>query len=411
LQISNQILRLQFIQPKGGNRMDRKKSFLITNFAYGTGPYLRTTELAIAFNDELERYGFPRFGIIVPHVYGEKQRRIMLEEFSGFLEKHPDELFLDERLGAFLKKIFYGENTYEEALMKWAEVVEDVSVEIQEYLKGDVKARKFSGDEKIIAGKNILVELNRSPRISYGLPSSYFTSFAYTEQILRNAAGIGGDIAIGREILLRGAEVARKIENEQTKHCIAFPATFSARKDCQPWRKKEILVPPIAPSPSPNYEKIKEGIYVTATGIPGLERLYSEVKNLGLGIYSNDVKAVPGSIFALPWIIPNKNIIFQFARTGWGSIWTSILSGTPLVAPDFDAYDDPEIYFNNHLIEELGVGIVYRGQPLSEIYEQAGEVKIKSRVYTQQILEKWGTLDGTAFSGKIFARHFIGTIR
>ncbi len=80
---------------------------LVTNFAYGTGPYLRTTELALAFNDELEARGHERLRIIVPWVYGEKQRSVMLEEFGTHLRQRRDEIVLDPGLGAELKRIFF----------------------------------------------------------------------------------------------------------------------------------------------------------------------------------------------------------------------------------------------------------------------------------------------------------------
>ena len=84
------------------------KNYAVLNFAYGTGPYLRTTDLAIAFNAELERRGQPRLGIIVPWVYGDKQKKVMLEEFAGHEQKYPGEILLDAGLGAILKSIFYG---------------------------------------------------------------------------------------------------------------------------------------------------------------------------------------------------------------------------------------------------------------------------------------------------------------
>src|SRR3989338_5042661 len=92
-----------------------QRKFIATNFAYGTGPYLRTNNLALLFNDELEKRGKEKMQIIVPLVYGEKQKRIMEEEFGK-----PKEIVFDEKLGKILGSIFYGNNTYSESLEKWA---------------------------------------------------------------------------------------------------------------------------------------------------------------------------------------------------------------------------------------------------------------------------------------------------
>jgi len=383
-----------------------KEKFLVTNFAYGTGPYLRTTDLAVAFNNELEKTGVGRLKIIIPWVYGEKQKKVMREEFSGHLKKYSNEIFLDVQLGSFLKSIFYGDNHYKEALNQWVNSFETVSLKVHNYLSGTLKLENFSGKKKEITGKNIVVELNRSPRVSYQIAPSYLTSFGYIEEILKKAVAVS-QIDVEKKLLKRGAEIAKKVEKDQQLHCIAYPGTFSFDKNYQSRYETEILVPPIAPPPSSNNEKIEKGIFVTITGIPGLERLYREARELNLKVYSNDVKAVPSSIHALPWIIPNKNIVFQFARSGWSSVWISMISGTPIVVPDFDFKDDPEIYFNNQAIEKMGIGVIYRGQPLKEILQQAKEVKRNSRVWRDQILKRWGTLNGNQYCAKLFADHFL----
>ena len=56
--------------------------YILANFAYGTGPYLRTTELAMAVSTQLQARGLGRLGVIVPWVYAERQRAIMAEEFG-----------------------------------------------------------------------------------------------------------------------------------------------------------------------------------------------------------------------------------------------------------------------------------------------------------------------------------------
>lgn len=365
------------------------KKFIVTNFAYGTGPYLRTTELALAFNDELERRGKERLGIIVPLVYGEKQKRVMAEEFNN------DEIIPDEKLGAILKSIFYGDNTYENALKKWSENVRVVSKAAHEHLK------KTYGD-------SIVVELNRSPRIRYDIAPAYFTTFGYIAEIMENLRNISSkEVAVDRALLAKGIETANLVESAAKIHAVAYPATFSWKDDYKPRYKTEILTPPIIRPYPINSENIKPGIFVTITGIPGLERLYSEARTLGLKLYSNDTKTVIGSVYALPHVIPNPNIVFQFARSGWGSVWLSMMSGTPLVIPEFDPKDDPEIYFNNLAVEKLGIGIIYRGQPLDEILAEAPRLKANSKKLCDKILARWDTIYGTKYCAKLFVDDFV----
>lgn len=411
------------------------KHYIVTNFAYGTGPYLRTTDLAIAFNDELEKAGRERMGIIVPWVYGEKQKRVMLEEFADHEKTHPGEILLDKKLGGLLHSVFYADSTYEEALSVWTRTYREVSAHAYMHLSFEIEVETLSSKKHKIDGTHIAVELNRSPRIRYNVAPAYFSSFAYVGDILERAQAIK-EIAVDRALLKKGVEAANWIERNQKMHCMAWPATFSymqtsffsghaerseasrsfvplhGTQDDRGGKERyndEILVPPIAPPPMINDEKIDEGIFVTITGIPGLERLYADAKRLGIKLYSNDIEAVPGSVQASPHVIPNKNILLQFARSGWSSVWISMISGTPLVVPEFDSKDDPEIYFNNRAVEELGLGVIYRGQPLEDIMKEVPRIKESCKKMTEKIVTRWGTLDGNRYCAEMFVKDFLIT--
>ncbi|MEK7117202.1 MAG: hypothetical protein AAB861_00315 [Patescibacteria group bacterium] len=383
--------------------------YIVTNFVYGTGPYLRTTELALAINNEMEKRGKPRFGIIVPWVYGEKQKRIMLEEFGDLNMKFPGEIWLCSELGKILNTIFYGNNTYEQALKLWVSNFEKLNSEAKTLLSGKIELESMDGEKKIIEGSDILIELSRAGRIKYGIKTSYGVTFGNTSEILKNTLTVPEmEIAVDRNLVREAIAIAENTESQYKFTCVAYPGTFSFLKNRTPVGL-EISIPPTIYPPQPNSDPIQEGIFITITGIPGLERLYNEAKDLGLKLYSNDPSAVPGSERLLPNIIPNPKIKLQFARSGWGSVWLSQLSGTPFVCPEFDPLDDPEIYFNNICIEKLGLGIVYRGQPLSDILKEAEILKPNIRKINQEILDKFGTYDGNEYSSKIIVDDLLSS--
>ncbi len=365
--------------------------YLVTNFAYGTGPFLRTTELALAVNREREAHGLERYGIIVPLVYGEKQKRVMNEEFGAEMSAHPGEIVLDETLGKLLSTVFYGDNTYEESLRKWLETFESVSGQAERHLRATY-------------GDSIAFELARAPRIRYGVAPVYAATFGHISEVLEHVLEESEqDIALDRELARKAIPVMKSLEAQSVFLGLAEPGTFSYLKDRGQRYPSETAIPPTITPPKPNTDAIAEGIYVTITGIPGLERLYSEAARLGLKLYSNDTKSVPGSERLLPHVVPNPAIRFQFARSGWGSVWLSILSGTPIVCPEFDPKDDPEIFFNNRCIEKMGLGIIYRGQPLEEIIKEAERLKPGIAAYAAKLKERFGTWDGNAFAAsKIF---------
>lgn len=383
--------------------------YIVTNFVYGTGPYLRTTELALAINNEMEKRGKPRFGIIVPWVYGEKQKRIMLEEFGELNKKFPGEIWLCAELGKVLNTIFYGNNTYEQALKLWVSNFEKLNAEASELLSSKIEVESMDGQKQIISGSDIEFELSRAGRIKYGIKTSYGVTFGNASEILKNTLNVSEkEIAVDRNLVKEAIKIAEEVESQYKFTCIAYPGTFSFLENRTP-AGREIPIPPTIYPPKPNSDPIQEGIFITITGIPGLERLYNEAKDLGLKLYSNDTSAVPGSERLLPNVIPNPKIKLQFARSGWGSVWLSQLSGTPFVCPEFDPLDDPEIYFNNKCIEKLGLGIIYRGQPLSDILIEAEKLRPRIQKINQELLDKFGTYDGNEYGAKIIVDDFLSS--
>jgi hypothetical protein len=382
--------------------------YIVTNFAYGTGPYLRTTDLALAFNRELEKAGMERLRIIVPWVYGERQKRVLFEEFYEQEETYPGEILLDPYLGKLLRSVFYGEHqSYEKSLAHWVQNWEKVSRDAHEHLGKKFEASTITGQKYTVDGRDIRVELARAPRLFYNRAPSYSTTFAHISRVLDKVSTVSREnIAVDRVLAKKGSQVAEHIEKKQRMHAVAYPGTFS-EKPYEKTYKDEILVPPVAPLPKDSGEKLGRGIYVTTTGIPGLEALYRDAKRLGIRLYSNDTKTVPGSVFATPYVISSENIFLQFARSGWSSVWISMITETPILMPAFDRDDDPEIYFNNRTVEALGLGVEYRGEPLEEILERVPRLKHNCHALTARVKKRWGTLDGHTYAAKLFVKDFL----
>jgi hypothetical protein len=386
------------------------RQYIVTNFAYGTGPYLHATELAVAFNDELERLGKERARIIVPLVYGERQRAVMQEEFADFLRERPDEILLDETLGAMLREIFYdGSADYAVSLARWVERVRDVSSHAREHLCGTFTVETFGGERHEVDGRQIIVELSRSPRLRLDIAPAYSTTFGFLSDIFTHTLGEPADaIAIPEDALRRGTEAARWIEDGQRMHAVGFPGTFTSDLSTELERENAFLTPPLTSQrPKPHPPLHGRGILVTVTGISGLERLYEGARELGLTLYSTTEGVPEGSVRVPPDVIIDQNIAFQFARAGWGSIWLSLNTGVPIVVPAFDTADDPEIYFNNRMVEQLGMGIVYRGEPLGDIMERLPAVCSRQQKLRDDILSRWGTLDGHNVSAEKFVDDFL----
>jgi len=344
--------------------------YILLNIAYGTGPYLRTTELAFALDDHLH--------VIVPLLYGDKQRQIMREVFGEAMER----IVLDEEYGALLQTLHYRNERYADFLQRWVDTVDETGARIGQYL-GDTY------------GDAIALQLARAPFSSISSAPAYYTSFAFLSDIWSEAIG-REEIAIEDALLTTAAEKMRTMEVRYEQHFITEPGTFSYA----PKEHNQMLIPPTLHPPSVYDGEVEPGIYVTVTGVPGLHRLFSDVQKWGMKIYTNTPEAIPGSTKALPSVIGHPNIKAHFSRSSWSSIWTSLFTGTPFIAAPYDQYDDPEIFFNNECITKLNLGIVYAGQPLDDLLEEAHVHTRQLEETKQSLKERFGTLDGITYTAE-----------
>lgn len=388
--------------------MTRKK-YIILNFTHGNGPFLRTLELALAINKLLERRGAGRLGIVIPWVYGSRQKTILQENFNKDIRKYPGEILLDKYLGECLESIFYGgEKTYEESLKHLFENHKKIEDRVDHYFSNGLLAEDFYGNKIQVDKNDIVMEVNRCPIVNFGITPSYYTSFAYMSEILERSIGESA-IKIDKEVLRKLIPYYYELEKKQTLRFIAEPATFAYLGKSAKRHNTEIYTPPNSNQSLYRWHFfVRKGVYVTVTGITGVnKRLFGELNRVGLRIYTNKPGQIPLSKKADPTIIAHKNIIMHFARVGWGSAWLSWLTETPLVALPYDPKDDPEVYFNNICIEKMGLGKIYTGQSIEELLEFRNDYERNLKSIKNKLLEKYGTLNGVEYTAEKIVDHFL----
>lgn len=378
--------------------------FIVTNFAHGNGPFLRTTELALALNAELERRGRKRLGILVPWVYGERQRRIMREQFASENAARPGEIVLDKKLGQILNSVFYEGGSFEAAVKTWIDRVDAAGEKARAHLKAEISAEDLDGNQVELNGKQIALELQRSPRVRYGVAPAYCVTFAHFDDILRAALNEpAGTFAIDPSVIKEALKKAETIEAGTHLHCVSVPDLCDKIS-----RDGETVdIPPTVSVPPGNEEVSQEGIYVTVTGIAGLDRLYRESSRWNLKIYTNEPEKVAGGAKATPAALKSPKIRFHFGRSGWGSVWLSQLTETPFVAAAYDPSDDPEIHFNNRWLERAGIGSVDRGEPMDAILGRENAARENVRRINRSLRERFGTLDGNLVAARHIGNRFL----
>jgi hypothetical protein len=394
----------------------KKRKYILVNFLHGNSPYLRTTELALAVAEFLKEKTKGAYGVVVPLVYGDRQKAIMLENFEKTLRKNPEKILFDRTFGDLLRPLFYsGETSYEDSLNYFYDHHRETQDAVRRYIDGGLTLEDIHGKPYTLLRKDIVMEINRCPQLHSSIVPSYYTGFDYISEVLKNALSEDA-INIKKFVLEKNIPLYEEIERKQALHFIAEPSIFSYGGNRPAKYQTEIFTPPNS-NQGLRIEKQaalgtktlepQKGIYVTVTGVPGLDRLFKKVLDVGLTIYTHRPDLIPGSVKAPPLIIAHKNILFHFARSGWGSVWLSLFTKTPFITKPYTEKDDLEIYFNNICLEHLGFGRVYRGESLDELLAYEEQYRENATSIQNQLLERYGTTDGIAYTANKIVKHFV----
>ena len=307
----------------------------------------------------------------------------MKEEFGS---DHSIEF--DEHLGKLIDSISYKHESYENWLSSWVKHADQTQSEIKSHMSD------FYGSD--------FIEIARSPIVNLGGNKSFAVLFAQSSEILLRSIDEDA-ITINKELLIKASEKMRELEDRFSKIFITDPGTFESSGSNESVPLTASLrnssgtsindtsrgAACCAPTVEPNATTIEESsVYVSVSGIPN-QKLDGIMNKIDLPVITNKDTS--------PHILADKNIVFQVARSGWGACWMSVLTSTPLITPEYDPSDDPEIYFNNKRIEELGIGLVHKGESINELLPELPRLKKAIEDYRSGLIEKYETLNGAEF--------------
>ncbi len=396
--------------------------YINTTFAYGNGPYSRCVEWAIEVNNVREEKGLKRLQIIVPLVYPGRQERIMKEEIainvsSDFIEKHPTEILLDRRQGELLAKLMFKGVDYGENLELLTKDYQNIENTIQEHLDGKREVETFDGLIYGVDLRDIELQLGLNNRMQTDLPNQFYTAAGAGpfDEVLERAIS-DSEVKFDREVMKAALPIARRMIEGQKLIMSNDPGVFSY-DDKRKLRDNEMSTPPFIHSPKPdNTELPGKGIYLLMTGIDGVREsgMYGAVADLGMQIYapSFSIKDLPEKVrekvIALgPSQINNPNVVAQYARAGWSTVWLSHLAEKGFLTPQYNKKDDPEMLFNERGIKKLRLGAIIGMDPKSALEEAIALAEETSAGFNKSLKEKYGTLDGIRYSAEAVVDYML----
>ncbi len=388
-------------------------SYIATTFAHGNGPYSRCVDWAIEVNSYREERG-KRLPIVVPLVYPGRQERIMQEEIGKeFITNHPDEILFDKKHGELLAKLMFKGNDYSENLRQLAEQYATVEAEVQRHLEGKRELQTFDGRTLELDLRDAELQLGLNNRMHTGLPNQFYTAGGAGpfDEILERAIA-DKEVKLDKEAMKKVLPIARRMIENQRVIFSNEPGVFSYDGSRIP-RSNEMLTPPFIHFPKQDYTKLPgKGIYLLMTGIDGVREsgMYDAISQLGMHLFAPEftIKSLPEAIRnkAIPLApsqLNNPDVVCQYARSGWSSVWLSHLAKKGFITPKHDERDDPEILFNQRGIVNLGLGTVIEDEPRKAV-EKAISLAENTKEFNGKLLSNYGILDGIVYAAKFVAK-------
>ena len=371
--------------------------YLVLNVAHGLGPIIRLLELGEELNRQLAERGTDKYSFIIPDL-GERQNLAVADEF-----RHSDiihHILVDPIYGRSLTKIAYKGDDHRDFLCNIVSIQPKAQEEIAKHFKKEFTVHGFSENKERRIRPSDCYEIARNPFVRLPFPGFMYT-FGYRSDIIKEMQkeGVQGYDEKTMEQLLSILETA---EEGREINFVQDPPTI------KPSAARSFTYTPLhARRKLSNNEQIEQGVYVSVTGIKGLrEKLIADAERMKLRLYSSVSvsKDFPEAVVKSPDIVTNPNIKCVFARFGWGAITLALMSEKPLITPQTDFRDDPEIFLNKRLlVDDLKLASVLDNRHVEEVLEEASERAKGISKFLSQLQAKYKTVEGPAYASRILA--------
>lgn len=304
--------------------------FIFVNPGTGNEPYILGSLIASQVVNSLNITGKRRPQILIPNIYGERQRRIIGEHLTD-----TSHIILDEKLGEMCKALIFRDSNYRKHLDDLLEKREEIQKGIRRHIKEEYGLP--------------LIEVNTSGKVTSEAPKVYVFPVCQGELLKYVAEDRELVEFFGEERVKINRDVFRQYDED---FLMKFIPTFNTLSfdASRVKNSNEIGTPPLKGKPQKNLEDIPESIYCMSSGT-GSE--VEEIVNRGLNAVRRGIKVfapyhlnVPEFEKRDPSIITNDNIRKVIARAGWGTIWSCQMAGVDLEVVPYTKGDDPEVYFN-----------------------------------------------------------------
>lgn len=392
---------------------------ILVNPAHGNEPYILGTAIAREVSKRLSEQGLGQAKIVVPLMYGDRQRQILMEENvddAGLIH-------YDEEFGNILRNILFQNGNYSDHLRQIESHYDDVESMLRQRFSVDTQnfsVRSLTNNEQqTFSPRNIVATIDTAARVTVEAPHRYFAFPILLTELLREAQK--EDLGFSESDMQAVINRMLKVESAYSQVFIPQinPLSYQHAEDLskQPTvigGRSRIYTPAMKSEYERTHGKVPEpGIYVMFSGTGSATKTTRELvgtaKEAGLTVYSPPWVDVEGAVKISPDVLTDDNILGVFGRSGWGTGWQVQNLALPWFVAPYEANDDPEIYFNNKTIEALKIGKVLTDSDMTpeKLKGIIGSLSVGVQAVNERIRQQFGTLDGIDFIADAIATDFL----
>lgn len=390
---------------------------ILVNPAHGNEPYILGTAIAKGVSDRLAQQGLGRAKIVVPLLYGDRQKRILMEE-------NPDAVGLihyDEEFGEILRDVTFQNGDFSEHLRQINQHYDEVQRMLKQRFSVDATnftTRNLATNEiQTFSPRNVVAAVDTASRVVVEAPQRYFAFPLLISELLKKTqrANLGFSDADTASLV----EKMLKVESGYSQVFIPRinPLSYQYSDDLseQPAEvegRSRVYTPAMKKEYVRTEGKVDQpGIYVMFSGTGSIaettHKLIDAASEGGLKVYTN--KEVEGATPVSPDVLTDENILAVLGRAGWGTGWQVQNLALPWFVAPYEQGDDPEIYFNNKTIEALKMGKVLTDADMTpdRLREVIKGFSVGMQGINQRIKDEFGTLNGIDFMADAIASDFL----
>jgi len=387
------------------------RPILVLNPGHGNEPYILATAIGREVSKKFAAAGEKQPILVMPLLYGDRQRKILLEENPN--PQDAQLLHLDEQMGEILKGVMFGSGDFQQHLTHVNTHYDEVEKMLSERYRLDgqsITARNVATKDEIdLDPRNIIGVIETGNRVPVKVPHRYFAFPEVLSRVLHESMQ-HPELGFSESNMRKLADRMLRVEAAYSQIFVPWVSTFSYQDasdlDSQPQTidgRSRIYTPAMKADIPKTEGEVDPGVYImfsgTGSAVEANQSMVRAAHEAGIKAYTPPWETMEGASKMPPSAMADSGIWAIGGRAGWGTGWQAMQLAKPWLVPPYQHGDDPEIFFNNQTIEALRLGrlVGAGGISGSELSRAAQNISPGIRSLNAAIKDRFGTTDGIQY--------------